>query len=139
MSRVANDTAWKRRVLKEEAVLERKNLAMARTKLMSSSSSGAASNAGSDSIVRKTPDIAVRNTPSPAPGLKLGLQAQHHAVENLREPSTKTLVDPTPRPHSRTVVQDDAQSVSSYSSGTSIQSYPTTRRLLQKTFNFLFF
>ena len=138
MSRVANDTAWKRRVLKEEAVMERKNLALARTRLNSASTANheaaAGGPAGNSAHRTDSRQQLSRKTPSPAPSV----QNMHNAsalhslhVESLRAPSARKF-EPMPRAHAPSI-PDDAQSVSSYSSGTSIQSYPSTRlnRILQ--------
>ena len=146
MSRVANDTAWKRRVLKEEAVLERKNIALARGKLSSSSNPSptpkAEENVGS-AVKSRVPSLdgrqsAGRHTPSnrntPSPSLNLGSHVESQGLrhdlplENIRAASSRKF-DPTPRSRtsSRSSQNDDARSVSSYSSGTSIQSYPSTR------------
>jgi hypothetical protein len=141
MSRVANDTAWKRRVLKEEAVLERKNVALARGNLSSSTGSSPApyvtENIGSvgkapsldgrRSVGRKTP--SGRNTPSPSLNAESSLQGLRHDlhVESIRAASSRKF-DPAPRSTaSSRASQDNALNVSSYSSGTSIQSYPSTR------------
>ncbi len=143
MSRVANDTAWKRRVLKEEAILERKNIALARGKLSSTSSPSPAPNVAENvgsAMKPRAPSLdgrrSGRNTPSgrstPSPSLNLdhSLQGLRHdlPVENIRAASSRKF-DPTPRSgaSSRSSHNDDARSVSSYSSGTSIQSYPSTR------------
>ena len=131
MSRVANDTAWKRRVLKEEAILERKNLALARTRLASSNtpipapSSDAGVNRYHKSESRQQ-DSRKTPSPSPKPRFVTEMQAQP-AVESIRATSARKF-DPTPRILVQQSVPDDAQSVSSYSSGTSIQSYPSTRQ-----------
>ena len=134
MSRVANDTAWKRRVLKEEAIMERKNLALARTRLNSASIAQhepRLAGPGGNSVHRSDSRQQVsRKTPSPSPSVHnaqfaQGLHSQQ--VESLRAPSARKF-EPPPRPPT---IPDDAQSVSSYSSGTSIQSYPSTRFEIQ--------
>ena len=141
MSRVANDTAWKRRVLKEEAVLERKNIALARGKVSSSSGPSPAPNAAENvGSAVKAPSLdgrrsvgrnptSGRSTPSPTVALESNLQDLRHnlPVENIRASSSRKF-EPIPRSMaSSRSRQDDAHSVSSYSSGTSVQSYPSTR------------
>jgi hypothetical protein len=138
MSRVANDTAWKRRVLKEEAVLERKNIALARGKLSSSNGPSPAPNAAENvgSGVR-SPSLdgrrsvgrnptSGRSTPSATGVLESNLQdlRRNLPVENIRASSSRKF---EPIPRSSRSSHDDAHSVSSYSSGTSVQSYPSTR------------
>lgn len=141
MSRVANDTAWKRRVLKEEAVLERKNIALARGKLTSSNGPSPAPNAAENvgSGVR-SPSLdgrrsvgrnpaSGRSTPSATGVLESNLQdlRRNLPVENIRASSSRKF-EPIPRSRaSSRSSHDDAHSVSSYSSGTSVQSYPSTR------------
>ena len=118
--------------------MERKNLALARSRLNSASVAAHEPTAAGGNSAHRTDSRqqVSRKTPSPAPGLHAtqfaqGLHSQH--VENLRAPSARKF-DPMPRVHTPPTIQDDAQSVSSYSSGTSVQSYPSTRFELHLTF-----
>mmetsp|Transcript_12545 Transcript_12545/g.34514 ORF Transcript_12545/g.34514 Transcript_12545/m.34514 type:complete len:192 (+) Transcript_12545:41-616(+) len=122
MSRVANDSAWKRRVLKEEAVLENRNLVLARSLLKSNAVPP------SSQPLKKKSTVSEGNGP-------IGRRESHTKSqvprEPLRPPSVSGSAKWNPRMDAAAGAypddRSDAQSVSSYSSGTSIQSYPSTR------------
>ncbi len=135
MSRVASDSAWKWRVLKEEAVLERKNSALSRLSnrsgdqhrsgvISSNSRPASAHEVKSQRTVSRQPTPTQLGTGIPN---AQGIQQSGRGNVNLTSiPMIRKSPSPVPGASARTV-DDDAMSVGSYSSGTSIQSYPSSR------------
>jgi hypothetical protein len=135
MSRVANDTAWKRRVLKEEAILERHNVSMARELLRSTSpqqlsKSRAEPHSKSQTMRQRIPPTShSQNSREKVPeNLKVSPEKDELLLNKVSKKFGPS------QPDDRDHELDDTQSTRSYSSGTSIQSYPTTR-YFHKAFN----